>query len=58
MMNMEAICPKCQATLHETNFTVTDSCDEEDAELHIDCWACTWTTWFRVKRFNAIEEDN
>lgn len=55
-MNLETFCPKCSATLHVANFTVTDSNDPKYAELNITCWACTWSTAFKIERFE-LEPD-
>ena len=52
--HIETHCPHCDAALHVANFTVILS--EDNTILRIDCWRCTWSTEFRVERFNEEPE--
>lgn len=56
-MNLDSHCPRCNANLHSGNFSVGLDNDEEWAKLYVDCWACTWNTEFKIKRFDMEVED-
>lgn len=57
-MHIETFCPQCNARLHVDNFSVViREDDKEYAGLNISCWQCTWATYFKIKRFDSVEED-